>query len=43
MKLIPAELIRNPDGTPLINATRVTQTMKRINIDKGQIDEKQLP
>lgn len=43
MKLIPAELIRNPDGTPLINASRVAQTVKRINIDKSKIDDKQLP
>ena len=43
MKLIPAELIRNPDGTPLINASRVGQTVKRINIDKSKIDDKQLP
>ena len=43
MKLIPAELIRNPDGTPLINAARVSQTLKRINVEKTKIDDKHIP
>ena len=30
MKLIPAELIRNPDGTPLVNAKRTTSTVKQV-------------